>query len=159
LQLLFAADISFRRLYRSVAKQKLDLFQLASRAVAKPGASAAKVVWRQIAYAIVTRFPRFSQHPSKPQGTYQVMPGDTLSRISSKELGCACLWPALWRMNKSIIGDDPNHVFAGILLKIPRTSDIQQNEKDKATEKCRARRVLSGPKSTMICLTNYRLKK
>jgi hypothetical protein len=41
LELLFASDIPFRCLHRSVTKQKLNLFELASTAVAEPGARAA----------------------------------------------------------------------------------------------------------------------
>jgi hypothetical protein len=51
LKLLFAADVPFRCLHRSVAKQKLDLFQFASRSVTQAGATAAKVVWGQIVYS------------------------------------------------------------------------------------------------------------
>jgi hypothetical protein len=40
LELLFASDLPFRCLHRSVTKQKLDLFQFASTAMAKPGAGA-----------------------------------------------------------------------------------------------------------------------
>jgi hypothetical protein len=85
---------------------------------------------------IVPRLPGFVQSRAKPQDTYQVLLGDTLSTIASKKLGCACLWPALWRLNKSIIGDDPNHVLAGRFLRIPKPSEIQQGERDKAAEHC-----------------------
>jgi hypothetical protein len=51
LQLLFASDVPLRCLHRSVAKQKLNLFQFASQAVAKAAASAAKVVRCHVVYA------------------------------------------------------------------------------------------------------------
>lgn len=48
LELLFASDVPLRRLHRSVAKQQLNLFQLASTDMAKPGTCATQVVGRQI---------------------------------------------------------------------------------------------------------------
>jgi len=51
LQLLIAADIPFRCLHRGVAKQKLNLFQFASGAVAQAGASAAEAMWCEMIYA------------------------------------------------------------------------------------------------------------
>ncbi len=38
LKLLLASDVPFRRLYRSVTKQKLDLFEFASTSMAEAGA-------------------------------------------------------------------------------------------------------------------------
>jgi len=43
---LFAAEIPFGCLNRNVAEQKLDLFQLAPRSMAKPSTGPAKVVRR-----------------------------------------------------------------------------------------------------------------
>jgi hypothetical protein len=57
LKLLFASDVPFRCLHRSVAKQKLNLFQFASTTVAQAGASAAKVVGCQIVYAGLSGAP------------------------------------------------------------------------------------------------------
>jgi hypothetical protein len=57
LELLFASDVPFRCLNRSVAKQKLNLFQLASTAMAKPGTRAAQVVGCQIVYAGLSGAP------------------------------------------------------------------------------------------------------
>jgi hypothetical protein len=48
LKLLFASDVSLRCLDRSVAKQKLNLFEFASTTMAEPGASATKIVAWQI---------------------------------------------------------------------------------------------------------------
>ncbi len=44
LKLLFASDVPLRCLHRSVAKQKLNLFEFASTTMAEPGASATKIV-------------------------------------------------------------------------------------------------------------------
>jgi hypothetical protein len=48
LELLFASDVPLGCLHRSVARQKLNLFQFTSTTMAKPGAFAAKVVGRRI---------------------------------------------------------------------------------------------------------------
>jgi hypothetical protein len=50
-KLLLASDVPFRRLHRSVAKQKLDLFEFPSKSIAETGATATKIVGYQIVYA------------------------------------------------------------------------------------------------------------
>jgi hypothetical protein len=57
LKLLFAPDVPFRRLHRSVTKQKLNLLKFPSAAMVKPGACAPKIVGRKIAYAGLSRAP------------------------------------------------------------------------------------------------------
>lgn len=47
LQFLFAADVSLRYLHRSVAEQKLNLFQFAAAIMAEAGTGATKVVGRR----------------------------------------------------------------------------------------------------------------
>jgi hypothetical protein len=47
-EFLFAAQVAFRRLYRNVAQEKLDLFQFATCKMAQTCASAAQIVWSQI---------------------------------------------------------------------------------------------------------------
>jgi hypothetical protein len=51
LKLLLAANVPLCRLHRSVAEQKLNLFQLSSASVAKAGAAAPQIVGCQILYA------------------------------------------------------------------------------------------------------------
>jgi hypothetical protein len=57
LKFLLASDVPFRCLHRGVAKEKLNLFQFASTAMAQTGASAAKIVGRQIVYAGLSGAP------------------------------------------------------------------------------------------------------
>jgi hypothetical protein len=57
LKLLFASDVPFRGLHRSVAKEKLNLFQFASATMAQARASPAKIVGRQITYAGLSGAP------------------------------------------------------------------------------------------------------
>jgi hypothetical protein len=47
-QVLFAAEIAFRRLHGCMAQQELDLFQLTTAAVAELGASPAQIVRRNM---------------------------------------------------------------------------------------------------------------
>ena len=51
LKFLFAPDVALSCLDRSVAKQKLNLFQFASTTMAEPSASATKIVGGQMVYA------------------------------------------------------------------------------------------------------------
>ena len=57
LEILFASDVPLGCLHRSVANQKLNLFQFASTAMAKPGACATEIVGRQIVYAGLSGAP------------------------------------------------------------------------------------------------------
>jgi hypothetical protein len=57
LKLLFASDVPLRCLNRSVAKQKLNLFELASTTMAQASASAAQIVRCQIIYAGLSGAP------------------------------------------------------------------------------------------------------
>src|SRR6516225_9295385 len=51
LQLLFAPDVSLRRLDSSVPKQEPNVFEFAAAFMAEPGTGATKIVGRQIGYA------------------------------------------------------------------------------------------------------------
>jgi hypothetical protein len=55
LQLLFAPDVSLRRLDGSVPEQKTNLFKFAVAIVAESGTGTTKIVWRQIRDASVSR--------------------------------------------------------------------------------------------------------
>jgi nucleoid-associated protein YgaU len=46
---------------------------------------------------------------------------ETLSHISLKYYGSAAkpYWMLIYEANKAVIGDNPNHVRAGLVLKIP----------------------------------------
>ena len=57
LQLLFAPDVSLRRLDGSVPEQKTNLFKFAVAIVAESGTGTTKIVWRQIRDASLSRTP------------------------------------------------------------------------------------------------------
>jgi len=51
LELLPASDVPFGRLHRSVTKQKPNLFEFASSAMAEPSTGTAKVMWCEMIQA------------------------------------------------------------------------------------------------------------
>jgi len=51
---------------------------------------------------------------------HKVGPGDSLSSISKKYYGSAYHYPLIYEANKDVIGDDPNLIIDGTVLKIPR---------------------------------------
>ncbi|MEN8172115.1 MAG: LysM peptidoglycan-binding domain-containing protein [Chloroflexota bacterium] len=56
---------------------------------------------------------------------HKVVAGDTLGHISLKYYGSAAKakWMAIYEENKGIIGDNPNRIIAGQVLKIPKLKD------------------------------------
>jgi nucleoid-associated protein YgaU len=51
--------------------------------------------------------------------TYEVKPGDTLSKIAKLKLGDANAWNKIFQANTNIL-KDPNKIFPGQKLKIPK---------------------------------------
>lgn len=51
--------------------------------------------------------------------TYTVKPGDTLSDIAEAEMGDAKRWPELYAANKDAVGENPDLIHPGLVLKIP----------------------------------------
>jgi nucleoid-associated protein YgaU len=51
-------------------------------------------------------------------GTYTVRAGDTLSGIAAR-LRIVGGWPALYELNRSVIGPDPNLILRGQVLQLP----------------------------------------
>jgi nucleoid-associated protein YgaU len=49
---------------------------------------------------------------------YEVVSGDSLSKIAKREYGDAKLWPRIFEANKDLL-KDPNKIFPGQKLKIP----------------------------------------
>ena len=55
--------------------------------------------------------------------TYTVQKGDTLSHIAQKHYGKASHWHAIYEANRDVIGDNPDKIFPGQVLKIPAIED------------------------------------
>lgn len=55
-----------------------------------------------------------------PYEWYKVVEGDTLSLIAERMLGDLWRWPDLHALNQAIIGPDPDHIEAGIEIRLPR---------------------------------------
>ena len=51
---------------------------------------------------------------------HEIVMGDTLSHISKKYYGSAYHYPFLHEFNKDVIGDDPNVIKVGTVIKIPK---------------------------------------
>ena len=52
-------------------------------------------------------------------GVHVVVSGETLSSISLAYYGKAKYWERIYRMNTSVIGDDPEKLETGMRLKMP----------------------------------------
>jgi nucleoid-associated protein YgaU len=70
--------------------------------------------------------------PTKPAGTpaaggkasdYEVVSGDTLSRISAAVYGDSKHWKVIYDANRKVIGDDPAALSVGMKLTIPPKPD------------------------------------
>jgi nucleoid-associated protein YgaU len=46
--------------------------------------------------------------------------GETLSQIAGRELGSIERWKALYEANKDVVGPDPDVVYAGMRLRVPK---------------------------------------
>lgn len=71
------------------------------------------------------RLPRPGGPPARPPGATDVAPfhtvgtGDTLSRIARRYYGSSSAWTKLYRLNRDIIGPDPDQLVLGMTLKLP----------------------------------------
>jgi nucleoid-associated protein YgaU len=56
---------------------------------------------------------------AKVYETYEVKPGDSLSKIAKHALGNASAWKKIFDANKDVL-KDPDKIFPGQKLKIPK---------------------------------------
>lgn len=54
---------------------------------------------------------------------YRVLPGDTLRLIADRLLNNPHKWKTIYAANKKAIGNNPNHLVAGMTLKIPQSKN------------------------------------
>jgi len=57
---------------------------------------------------------------------HTVAPGDSLSTIAKKYYGDTYQYPKIYEFNKEVIGDDPNLIIDGTVLKIPKLPDEEK---------------------------------
>ncbi len=55
----------------------------------------------------------------KTPKTYAVKPGDSLSKIAKLQLGSSSRWSEIYKLNKQVIGKDPNKIKVGQKLVMP----------------------------------------
>ena len=48
-----------------------------------------------------------------------VVAGDTLSALADRYLGDMARWPEIYRLNRAVVGDDPNRLSVGLTLELP----------------------------------------
>lgn len=59
------------------------------------------------------------QTPEETYRSYTIKGGDTLSGIAKNMLGDYTRWREIYELNKAILGDDPNLIHPGKVIKIP----------------------------------------
>lgn len=57
--------------------------------------------------------------------TYTVVKGDSLSKIAKSRLGDGNAWRKIYDANREVIGKDPDKIFPGQQLRIPRQKGPQ----------------------------------
>lgn len=63
--------------------------------------------------------------------SYQVLPGDSLSRIAEITYQNAFLWTEIYAANRSVIGPDPDTILPGAIFSLPcRDAAIVQRQRD-----------------------------
>lgn len=78
-------------------------------------------------YSVMSNIIVTVNEDKTPEGTYSVVKGDCLWRISSSKYNTPYLWPAIWDANKPEI-INPDFIYPGQVLKIPAVSETEMNE-------------------------------
>lgn len=90
-----------------------------------------------------------------PEGTYTVVKGDCLWKISKMKYNSPYYWPAIWEANRNgVVNADqlsnprhkkitnPNLIYPGQVLKIPTLTDAQKKEAEMKSKKYRKHRTV-----------------
>ena len=60
-----------------------------------------------------------NSNPAAAGETYTVVSGDSLSKIAKNHYGDAAKWHQIYEANKSLIGNNPDHIEVGQVLTLP----------------------------------------
>ena len=58
-------------------------------------------------------------NPTATGNSYTVVSGDSLSKIAKNHYGDAAKWHQIYEANKSLIGNNPDHIEVGQVLTLP----------------------------------------
>lgn len=72
--------------------------------------------------------PTDSHTERHPASDYTVQPGDSLSKIAADQLGDQAAWPKLYEKNRETVGEDPDLIYPGQVLDLPRTAPQQPGD-------------------------------
>jgi len=64
--------------------------------------------------------PRQSNPPKPPYNMYTIVRGDCLWNIAKRYLGNGAKWPDIYKINRPPLGNNPNLIYPGQKIKIPR---------------------------------------
>jgi phospholipase C len=84
---------------------------------AKPATAFCVSIMLAWAGSVVASAADFQTAPTAPV-LYTVKPGDTLSRIAKARLGGVAKWRQLYKLNRSVIGNNPNRLVVGEVLTL-----------------------------------------
>ena len=87
-----------------------------------PGSPPKKADFSNVQSGHSTTAPTPKPPPAPPPPvakTYTVAPGDTLWAIAKKQLGAGNRWPEIYEKNRATIGDNPDRIKPGQVLKLP----------------------------------------
>jgi len=88
---------------------------------------------KEMAVAAPAKSPAVNAGATTSNGDYEIVSGDTLSKISSKVYGDAKYWRDIYDANKKIIGEDPAALVVGTKLTIPAKSGSSTKPTSNAT--------------------------
>jgi len=106
------------------------------------------------------------------EGTYTVVKGDCLWKISKMKYNSPYYWPAIWDANKTgVVNKDqltnhrhkavtnPNLIYPGQVLRIPTLTDAQKKEAEMKSKKYRKHRVVKKEEGVKKEETKKEVKK
>lgn len=84
-----------------------------------PPLTAASVVASAIAGLPLPDRPHGPAHPPRPRDVVTVRAGDSLWSIAEEQLGAGDRWPAIYALNRSVVGADPDLIRPAQRLRLP----------------------------------------